>query len=97
MGLARLAAPVHSRSGLVGRIDRRLAVVGQSLAVAAHSLAAVGHSLARLVGRNPGLGPAGYNRPGRPVDRTAVADRIETFFWKVGIEVLSDELKNSLK
>lgn len=82
LGLAGLVGPVHSRSDLVGHIDLRLAVAGRSLG--------------RPAGRNPDLEPAGYNRLGRPVDRTAVADRIETFFWKVEIEGSSDELENSL-
>lgn len=80
MGLAVLVAPVHSRSGPVGHTDLRLAVAG--------------HSLGHLVDRSLGLDPAGYNHQGRPVDRTAVADRIETFFWRVVIEGSSDELKN---
>lgn len=83
LGLAALVALVHSRSGPVGRMDPLLAVAD--------------HSPGLLVGRKPGPDPAGYNHLGCPVGRTAVAGRIETFFWKVGIEGSSDGLGSFLK
>lgn len=83
LGRSRPDLVGHSHSGPVEHIDLRLAIAGRSPGLP--------------VGRKPGLDSAGYSRPVPPADRTAVDDRIETFFWKVEIEGSSDELKNSLK
>ena len=85
MGLVRLGlALVHNRSGPVDHIDPGLALADQNLGLA-------------LVDRNLGLDLADRSLGLDPAGRTAVADRIETFFWKVEIEGSSDELRSFLK
>lgn len=85
MGLAPLGlAVVHNHSGPVGHIDPDLGLADHNLGLG-------------LVDRNLGLGLADRSLGLDPAGRTAVADRIETFFWKVEIEGSSDEPKNFLR